>query len=158
VVLESDAIGSHVWDASVADNLVLRVLNPSRSALRPSRDYLGGRTPQTAMLAALDTSIAALTEQYGADPKTWRALHERRAIDSLTGVIGPSVNMPYMDRGSWVHAVAFTRRVAAPVAPVAPTLRPPDSALPATGPSALPAIAALLLLAVWGAARRLRRS
>ncbi len=154
VVLESDAVGSHVYDASPADNLVLRVLSPSRSSLTPSRDYLGGRTPGAAMLRALDAAVASVTAQYGADPAGWRAPHERRAIDSLTGVIGPSLTMPYMDRGSWVHVVAFTQRVRAvgPPAPAAP--RPGGGRLPATGGAALPAVAGLLLLAAVAVLRR----
>ena len=158
VVVESDSVASHVYDASPADNLVLRVLNPAASSLEPSRDYLGGRTPAAAMLAALDASIATLTEQYGADPQTWRMKHERRSIESLTGVIGPSLTMPYMDRGSWVHAVAFTR--AAPTLPVGHTPdrlpRATDTALPATGPSALPALAGAALLGAVLLRRRRR--
>ena len=49
LVAKSDHVASHVFDASPADNLVLRVLSPSRSALVPSRDYLrdapGGAAP-----------------------------------------------------------------------------------------------------------------
>lgn len=154
VVLQSDAVASHVYDASPADNLVLRVLAPSRSALRPSRDYLAGRTAADAMLAALDRSIAHLTETYGADPSSWRMPHERRPIESLTGVIGPSLTMPYMDRGSWVHVIAFTDRVAA-LRPARPAAAPATVNLPATGLGAtLPALAALLLV---GAAAGLRR-
>ena len=152
--LESDFVASHVYDASPADNLVLRVLNPSRSALRPSRDYLAGRTAADAMLAALDRSIAALTDEYGADPATWRAPHERRPIESLTGVIGPSLTMPYMDRGSWVHVIAFTQRVrqAAP-APSQP--RPATGQLPATGAGeGLASLAAVVLLGTAWLRRR----
>ena len=121
VVLASDGVGSHVFDASPADNLVLRILSPSRSALTPSRDYLRGLTPRAVMLEALDRSVTALSEQYGTDPGLWRAPHPRSRIDSLTGVIGPSLTMPYQDRGSWIHIVAF-RGAAAPVvtAPGAP--------------------------------------
>ncbi|MCW2681376.1 MAG: Penicillin acylase [Frankiales bacterium] len=157
VVVQSDVVASHVYDASPADNLVLRVLNPSASALRPARDYLAGRTPAIAMLAALDKSIAALTAQYGADPATWRMPHERRAIDSLTGVIGPSLTMPYMDRGSWVHVIAFTEAAAAPSTDQPRTApRPSDDALPATGPSALPALVGVALLAGWAWRRRVQ--
>lgn len=161
LVLENDAIGSHVFDGSAADNLVLRILAPSRSSLTPSQDYLDGRTPQQAMLAALDAAITELTAQYGDDPTTWRDQHPRRPIESLTGVIGPSLTMPYMDRGSWVHTVAFTQRVvavpgaAAPSA--APAARPVDgSSLPATGGAMLPAVAGLLLLLAYAAVRRRR--
>jgi penicillin amidase len=156
VVVQSDFVASHVYDASPADNLVLRVLNPSASGLRPSRDYLAGRTRATAMLAALDRSIAALTDQYGPDMTTWRMPHERRPVNSLTGVIGPSLTMPYMDRGSWVHVIAFTR-AATPPTTRAPQAQPTTATLPATGPSALPSLLAVALLAGWAWRRRAER-
>ena len=151
LVAESDAVGGHVFDASPADNLVLRVLSPSRSGLVPSRDYLRGQSPRAAILAALDRSVAALTEQFGADPMTWRAQHPRSAITSLTGVIGPSTTMPYEDRGSWIHVVAFRgKAVAAPrpagVPPMVAPVVAPAGRLPATGASTLPAVAGLLML------------
>jgi acyl-homoserine lactone acylase PvdQ len=157
VVLESDEVASHVWDASPADNLVLRALDPSRSTLTPSRDYLGGRTPDAVLLAALDTSIAALTDEYGADPAGWRAQHPRRPIESLTGVIGPSLTMPYQDRGSWVHVVAF--RGAAPPPPgQAPPAdgRAGGRSLAATGTTPLPAVLGLALVLGAGLVRRTR--
>ena len=156
LVAESDAVGSHVFDASPADNLVLRVLSPSRSGLVPSHDYLKGATPQAAILTALNRSVAALTKEFGADPAIWRAQHPRSTIDSLTGVIGPSTTMPYEDRGSWIHVVAFRGRTAG----TRPTTAPPVAApapsgrLPATGASTLPALAGLLLLAAWALRRR----
>jgi penicillin amidase len=174
LVEQSDEVASHVWDASPADNLVLRVLSPSRSALTPSRDYLGGRSRDQVLLAALDRSVAALTDEYGADPATWRARHPRRPIDSLTGVIGPSLTMPYQDRGSWVHIVAFQAAPAgAPPGAVGPgpgtaapgTAAPGTAASPrtgsptlaATGASTLPALTAALLLGALVVVR-LRRS
>ncbi|MCW2614659.1 MAG: Penicillin acylase, partial [Frankiales bacterium] len=161
VVLQSDAVASHVWDASPADNLVLRVLSPSRSSLTPSRDYLRGRTPADAVLTALDRSVAALTAEHGASPATWRGQHPRREIASLTGVIGPSLTMPYQDRGSWVHVVAFTERVAPPAAqppaaaaPTRPATPAAPGRLPATGPGALPSLLGLTLLGAWALHRR----
>ena len=156
LVQRSDAVGSHVFDASPADNLVLRVLSPSRSSLTPSRDYLAGKSPGAVMLAALDRSITALTEQYGADPAGWRGLHPRSTVDSLTGVIGPSLTMPYQDRGSWVQVVAFHG-----AAGTAPRLVAASSAagnLAATGGSAVPALVGVALLGAAMARRRpLRR-
>jgi hypothetical protein len=135
-----------VFDASPADNLVLRVLSPSRSGLVPSRDYLRGQSPRAAILAALDRSVAALTKQFGADPATWRAVHPRSTIDSLTGVIGPSTTMPYEDRGSWIHVVAFRGKPVATSPVTLPPQAPPAGRLPATGASTLPALAGLLML------------
>jgi penicillin amidase len=153
VVVAADEPAHHVFDGTPADNLVLRVLNPAASSLRPSRDYLHGRTPGAAVLAALDATIASLTKDYGANPSTWRDKHPRSTIDSLTGVIGPSRTMPYEDRGSWVQVIAFDP-VARPV--TRPT--PAPGQLPATGGPGLPAIAALLLLVASVVVRRTKES
>ena len=150
VRLESDVVASHVYDASPADNLVLRVLDPSASALRPSQDYLRGRSAADAQLEALDRAVAAVVATYGEDPAAWRAPHERRPVEGLTGVIGPSLTMPYMDRGSWVHVVAFA---GTPVA-VPPPFDAPGPGLPATGLPLLTGLGGLVLLAALGLSRR----
>jgi hypothetical protein len=155
LVVAADNRGSHVFDGTPADQLVLRNLVPATSSLRPSRDYLHGRSVNAVVLAALDRSIAALTTAYGPNPAAWRDPHPRSTIKSLTGVIGPSRTMPYQDRGSWVQVVAFDAVTPRAVAPVAA----PAGQLPATGPGPLPALAALLLLTLavlrrGGGARR----
>ena len=114
-------VGSHKFDQSVMDNLVLRVLNPSSSGLPLLRDYTGGRSRNAVMQAALTTTLQRLSGQYnGGDPLSvadldkCRRVHPRSTICSLTGVIGPGsattgecVTMPYQDRGSWVHRVGY---------------------------------------------------
>jgi penicillin amidase len=150
IVVAADNRGSHVFDGTPADQLVLRNLVPGKSSLRPSRDYLHGRTTEAVVLAALDRSIAALTKTYGADPATWRDLHPRSSITSLTKVIGPSRTMPYQDRGAWVQVVAFDQ-VTRPVAAPAPR---PAPQLPATGLGLLPLAGLLVLVAALGARRR----
>ncbi|HEX4895218.1 MAG TPA: penicillin acylase family protein [Solimonas sp.] len=118
-------VGSHVFDQSVMDNLVLRVLSPSSSGLALRRDYSGGRNRDAVMRAALDTALARLATAYNAGaaltPATLaqcRRIHPRSQICSLSGVIGPGsstvpgtscVTMPYEDRGSWVHRVGWER-------------------------------------------------
>jgi penicillin amidase len=150
MVVAADNRGGHVFDGTPADNLVLRILRPSESSLVPSRDYLRGRSVDTVVLAALDRSIAALTTAHGADPAGWRDLHPRSTVDSLTGVIGPSRTMPYQDRGSWVHVVAFNARPAA--APVRPdqTGRPPLAATGLSGWIPLLGLGLLVLALVRG--------
>ncbi|GAC1440503.1 MAG: hypothetical protein NVSMB55_05390 [Mycobacteriales bacterium] len=157
LVVKADDHGSHVFDGTPADQLVLRALTPSSSSLTPSRDYLHGRTAGAVVLAALHRSIATLTKTYGPTATTWRDPHPRSTINSLTGVIGPSRTMPYEDRGSWVQVIAFdppssaSRPQSVATAPVAQ--------LPRTGGATLPALAGLvLLIAAAGAGRRsLRR-
>lgn len=126
-------VGSHVFDQSVMDNLVLRVLRPQSSGLTVRRDYTGGRTPAAVVQAALDQALARLAQQAGrtaplaaADLAGLSRLHPRSRICSLSGVIGPGadvlsgtapdglpltacVTMPYEDRGSWVHRVGYER-------------------------------------------------
>lgn len=150
------ATTSHVFDATVADNLVLRVLTGRTNP--PLRyDWLRGATPAAVVGRALDKALAALRDRHGADPASWRAPHPRRPVKSLTGVVGPSVTMPYEDRGSWEHIVAFggaTRPGASGGSRPrsGPAVRP---GLATTGlPAALPLVAAL---AAVPALRRVRR-
>ena len=127
-------VGSHVFDQSVMDNLVLRVLNPASSGLAIRRDYTDGRPRDAVMLAALDTALARLATKYNggttmtpADLAKSQRIHPRSQICSLSGVIGPGANvlagnlpmgdgtlpltscvtMPYQDRGSWVHRAGY---------------------------------------------------
>jgi penicillin amidase len=161
VRVESDAIGSHVWDASVIDNVALRVLDPSTSSLTPSRDYTGGRSADQVLLAAVGRAVSDLVARYGPQPEAWRDQHPRRPVRSLTGVVGPSLTMPYQDRGSYVHVVAFDGPAAAaglpgPAASAPATAAAPVRRLPATGATSL-VWAALLLLAAGLALRRRQR-
>ena len=170
----SDDVGSHVWDVSVVDNLSLRVLEPSTSSLTPSRDWAHGRTNDSVLLDALGKTVAALKAAHGPDPAAWRDPHPRRPITSLTGVIGPSLTMPFQDRGSWVHVVAFTASSpstppstpkAAPAAPASGSAPGAGTApvqatraLASTGAGAVLPTAALLLASVAvGLRRRWRR-
>jgi penicillin amidase len=116
-------VGSHAFDQSVMDNLLLRILDPLTSGLSVRHDWAGGRSRNQVMLAALDTAIGRLATKYnGGAPMTVsdldksRRVHPRSQICSLTGVIGPGsstvpgtscVTMPYQDRGSWIHFIGY---------------------------------------------------
>ena len=118
-------VGSHVFDQSVMDNLVLRVLNPASSGLALRRDYTNGRSRDAVMLAALARTMSALATDYNggtaltiADLAKCTRIHPRSQLCSLSGVIGPGsdtapgtscVTMPYQDRGSWVHRVGYEK-------------------------------------------------
>lgn len=118
-------VGSHVFDMSVMDNLVLRILDPLSSGLSVRHEWAGGRTRDQIMLAALDTTLTRLAQKYNGgttmgvgDLAKATRVHPRSEICSLTGVIGPGsdtlpgtscVTMPYQDRGSWVHRIAYER-------------------------------------------------
>jgi penicillin amidase len=111
-------VGSHVFDMSAMDNLVLRVLDPGTSGLGLNRDWTGGRDRDTVMQAALDAALQTLGVASPADlPKASRA-HPLSQICSLSGVVGPGsdtlpgqscVTMPYEDRGSWVHRTGYEK-------------------------------------------------
>ncbi len=118
-------VGSHVFDQSVMDNLILRILKPSTSGLAVRRDYTGGRSSDVVLKAALDRALASLSTQYNSNaamtaadlPKCTR-VHPRSKLCSLSGVIGPGSNtvpgtscvtMPYEDRGSWVHHAGYEK-------------------------------------------------
>lgn len=144
VVAERDSYASHAFDATPADALVIRLLDPASSTLAVRSDLLAGRTRAEVVRTALARAVAVLTERYGADPAGWRMRHPRSPVESLTGVVGPSLTMPYQDRGTWIHRVAFEPAAGIVGAPQRPG--PAGPRLPATGPAALPGALALLLL------------
>lgn len=109
-------VGSHVFDHSVMDNLILRVLYPAFSGLDARADYLQGREPDAVILTVVQKALSALAATYGTDdPPTsadldqFRRVHPRSEITNLTGIVGPTVTMPYLDRGSWIHVWAAER-------------------------------------------------
>lgn len=110
VVAYDDEPSLHLFDVKPVDNLVLRILEPASSALRPSYDYLTGRTPAEVVQSALDAALTALRGRYGtSDISKWRRPHPTSSVCSLTGgVIGPCLTMPFEDRGTYIHLVAFT--------------------------------------------------
>lgn len=104
-------VGSHVFDHSVMDNLILRVLYPSFSGLSARVDYLDGRDPDELILTVLRNALSTLAATYGVpeplvgpEVMLFQRVHPRSEINNLTGVVGPSTTMPYQDRGSWIHA------------------------------------------------------
>jgi len=118
-------VGSHVFDQSVMDNVVVRILAPNTSALVNRRDWTDGRSRDAIILAALKTTLTRLATTYNggnaltvADLGKCTRIHPRSRICSLSGVVGPGsstvpgsscVTMPYQDRGSWVHRVGYEK-------------------------------------------------
>ena len=118
----SKAVGSHRFDQSVMDNLIVRLFDANHSSLPVRHDWLRSRDGDAVLLATLRQALADLAAQYGtdnppsaADVETFRRAHPLRSICSLTEVIGPGsttpsgscVMMPYQDRGSWIHLVGY---------------------------------------------------
>lgn len=110
VVAADDESSIHLFDIKPIDNLALRILDPASSSLRPSHDYLGGRTREQVLRRALDEALDALARQFHTeDMSAWRRAHPTSSVCSLTGgVIGPCLTMPFEDRGSYIHHVVFT--------------------------------------------------
>jgi len=106
VFTRAGAVGSHIYEPTAIDNLALRVLRPSTSALTPSRSYLRGHTRTYALRSALERAMHRLTKRFGTnDIASWRRPHPRSDVCSLTGVVGPCLTMPYEDRGTYIHLV-----------------------------------------------------
>ncbi len=119
-------VGGNVFDQSVMDNLIVRILQPDSSGLTVRRDYTGGRSRDAVLLAGLRRALTTLATQYNggaaltpADLDKARRIHPRSQLCSLTGVIGPGsattspsgscVTMPYQNRGTWVHRVGYEK-------------------------------------------------
>ncbi len=115
--------GSHVFDQTVEDNLALRILQPSSSTLSVRFDYLQGRTRAAVLREALSLAINRMAQDFAStNPADWRRPHPRSSICSLTGgIVGPCIDMPYQDRGSWIHHAGY------PASPPAKGLANPPS-------------------------------
>lgn len=155
--------GRHVYDVSPALNLVLRVIDPSTSSLTPSRDYLDGASPEEALRDALVAALDGLAADQGDDLAAYRSPYRMETVCSPTGVIGPCLEMPFLERGTWIHMVAFTGSGEGGDGGGAPAPAPVDddaAPLPATGPAvplALPGVGALGLAGLLVRSRRARR-
>jgi len=116
-------VGSHLFDMSAMDNVVLRILDPASSGLSLLGDYSQGRTPDQVIKAALDAALASLAQQYDTtnppapvDLQKFTRVHPRSQLCSLSGVVGPGsstipgtscVTMPFEDRGTWAQLAGF---------------------------------------------------
>ncbi|MBI2383126.1 MAG: penicillin acylase family protein [Gammaproteobacteria bacterium] len=118
-------VGSHKFDQSVMDNLIVRILDPQSSSLPVRHDWAEGRSRNEILRNALIRALGRLSADFNDgvlltpdDLDKCRRIHPRSEICSLTGVIGPGsettegdcVTMPYQDRGSWVHLVGYEGR------------------------------------------------
>lgn len=118
-------VGSHLFDMSAMDNVVLRILDPSTSGLTLNHDWTAGQDRDTLMQAALDAALQTLAATYNggapmtpADLSKATRVHPSSQICSLSGVVGPGsdtlpgqscVTMPFEDRGSWVHRTGYEK-------------------------------------------------
>lgn len=162
LVARQSRSGRHVYDVSPALNLALRALDPATSTLTPSRDYLGGRAADDVLRDVLGTAVATLAAAQGEDPTTWRSDYRMESVCSPTKVIGPCVEMPFLERGTWIHMVAYG---ASEDTGEGPDDETPGSAspvgkqpLPATGPAVPAALAGASMLAAAAVVSRRRHA
>jgi penicillin amidase len=99
--------GTHAYDVTPLDNEALRVLRPGYSGLRALGSWAHGRSPHQLIRQAMATAVKRLDRKYGTKPSRWRRPHAVSSVESLTGVVGPSEQMPFEDRGTWVQHVTF---------------------------------------------------
>ncbi len=106
------ATGNHEYDASPLDNLVLKVLDPSISAIALRQDYSQGLPASGWITMGLLMTQMQLMAEYGSeDPADYTRVHHRDEVCSLTGgIVGPCLSMPHQDRGSWNEIIGFERK------------------------------------------------
>jgi penicillin G amidase len=101
--------GRHVYDVHPALNLLLRVLEPTASTLEPSRDYLRGRAADDVLAAALGTALTELGVSQPDEVEDLRRDYRMERVCSPTGgVVGPCLEMPFIERGTWIHMTGFS--------------------------------------------------
>jgi penicillin amidase len=100
--------GTHPYDAGTFDRLFVRIFSPQTSSITPRFDWLQGRSQRDFLKTVLDRAIGDLSAQYGENVDEWRRVHARSPIPNLTGLIGPSLDMPHQDRGTWIHVIGYT--------------------------------------------------
>nr|MBV6629416.1 penicillin acylase family protein [Oceanococcus sp. HetDA_MAG_MS8] len=99
--------GTHPYDAGTFDRLFVRIFSPDTSSITPRFDWLQGRSQSEFLAAVLASAITELVAEYGEDIDQWRRIHARSPINNLTGLIGPSLDMPHQDRGTWIHVIGY---------------------------------------------------
>lgn len=98
------ALGPHRGRAS--PSVLWRVLAPERSSLEPAHDWLGGRSPDEVVMAALTDGLGSLAARFGTpDPDGW--LEPVRPWVFQPIGVGRVAPIPYAERGTYQQAVAF---------------------------------------------------
>jgi hypothetical protein len=101
--LDTLSTESHQYDVTPLDNDALGLLLPNFNGL----PTLGPQRRLTIEEKSFVRAEKTLRATYGKNPASWRRPHGISHIDSLSGVVGPSKEMPFQDRGTWVQNVTF---------------------------------------------------
>jgi hypothetical protein len=108
LIANLESVGGHLFDVTPIYNVVLKALFPATSGNSVAFDYLAGRTVTEVLHAALTAALAKLATAYQTtNLAAYRRPHPTAPIASLTGVVGPTVQMPFLDRGTFIHLVAL---------------------------------------------------
>ncbi len=101
--------GNHPYDAGTFHKLLAKILDPGKSTIPVQHDWLQGLTAQQFIAGVLELSYVELANEYGAeDPARFQRVHARSAVCSLADpLVGPCLDMPHQDRGSWLKLVGF---------------------------------------------------
>ena len=102
-----DNSGRHVYDVHPILNFALRILDPSTSSIVPSRDYTDGRTSAQVLRSALDRTLDRLGVATAQDVDAVRMAYRMEDVCNPTGAIGPCGQMPFLERGTWIHLAGF---------------------------------------------------
>lgn len=102
--------GNHPYDAGTFHKLLAKLLDPSKSSIVPQYDWLKGRSTEEFISDSLEAALTSLQTTYGSnDPAEFRRVHARASVCSLADpLVGPCLDMPHQDRGSWLKIVGFT--------------------------------------------------
>jgi penicillin amidase len=86
----------------VLTGLMLRAFEPETSYLKPSRDYLNGKSRAEVLAQALIKTLDTLEEQQGKEVGKWRA--QERWID-----FGEAGRIPWARRGTYMQVVELSK-------------------------------------------------
>ena len=102
--------GNHPYDAGTFHKLLAKLLDPAKSSIPVQHDWLKGRDTETFVKDSVEAALAVLQEAYqSTDPAQFRRVHARSSVCALADpLVGPCLDMPHQDRGSWLKIVGFT--------------------------------------------------
>lgn len=101
--------GNHPYDAGTFHKLLAKLLDPNKSSIPVQYDWLKGRSTEEFVKASMETALAELQEDFDStDPSSFRRIHARASVCALAQpLVGPCLDMPHQDRGSWLKIVGF---------------------------------------------------
>lgn len=90
------------YSGLISVNLILHVLQGSDSGVRPSRDYLNGKSRDEVLIASLEKALTNLASKRGAQMNLW-------AFNQGWINLSPLPGIPETNRGTYIHAVELSK-------------------------------------------------